>query len=121
MKRIRIWPGMVFGLIGLNVSVVSLTIYFAESDASFAVEPDYDQKALAWDESARQRAGSDALGWSATIEVPAPGAGPTRTLLLHLADRTGAPIEGATVEIETFTSLRASERHRLSLVPAGPG
>lgn len=121
MKPIRLWPGMVFGLIGLNVSVVALTLYLAHSDASFAVEPDYYQKALAWDESARLAARSADLGWNAALEVSASGAAREPWISLRLTDRQGAPVADAKVEVTAFASARASERRRIDLREISPG
>lgn len=56
MSRFRLWPGMIFALLGLNACVVGVTLYLAHSDRSFAVEPEYDRKALAWQETAEQQA-----------------------------------------------------------------
>jgi nitrogen fixation protein FixH len=119
--RIRVWPGMVFGLIGLNFGVVAVTFYLAHSDPSFAVEPDYDRKALAWDETSRLAARSAALGWTATLEVPPPDAAGDRPFTVRLTDRAAAPVDGATVQIEAFASARASERRRINLRRVEPG
>lgn len=121
MKRPPLWPGMVFGLIGLNVAVVSLTLYLAHSDASFAVEPDYYQKAVAWDASVRARAASDGLGWSAALEVSSSGAGQPPVLTLRLIDRAGRPISDAQAGVEAFASARAADRRLVAMRPAEPG
>jgi nitrogen fixation protein FixH len=112
---------MVFGLLGLNVGVVSVTLYLAHSDPSFAVEPDYDRRAMAWDESQRLAAASDALGWTAALDVRPPDAAGARTLTLRLTDQAAAPVAGATVGLEAFASLRAGERRQITLSETGPG
>lgn len=120
MKRVRLWPGMIFGLIGLNIGVVAVTIYAATSDRSFAVEPGYDVRALAWDEVAAQRRENARLGWSATVE-PAADA---RTVLVRLTDAAGAPVRGAAVEMTAFASVRAADRTHAWADPSeddGPG
>lgn len=121
MKPIRLWPGMVFGLIGLNVSVVALTLYLAHSDASFAVEPDYYQKALAWDESTRLAARSADLGWKAALDVSASGTAREPWISLRLTDRQGAAVADARVEVTAFASARASERRKVPLREVAPG
>ncbi len=121
MKPLRLWPGMVFGLIGLNVSVVAVTLYLAHSDASFAVEPDYYQKALAWDESTRIAAQSADLGWKAVLEVSPSGPAREPWVSLRLTDRQGVPVADARVEVTAFASARASERRKITLREVAPG
>lgn len=119
MRRLRLFPGIVFGLLGLNVSIVAATVYLAHSDRSFAVEPGYDEKAMRWDETARARERSEALGWESSV-LTAQGGGETRLVVL-LTAQDGAPVEGASVVAVVFASARASQRFRLELTAAGPG
>jgi nitrogen fixation protein FixH len=111
---------MVFGLLGLNVAVVGVTLYLAHSDASFAVEPDYYQKAVEWDESARARAASDRLGWTGSLEV-SPGSAAPPFVTVRLIDRAGAPVADAHVQAAAFASARAAERRLLTLPQTQPG
>lgn len=120
MKRPSVFPAIVFGLLGLNITIVTLTLYLAHSDPSFAVEPDYYQKAVAWDTSARLRAASDRLGWAAALEV-APHESGIPLLTVRLLDRAGSPVVDANVEVAAFASARAGERRLISLLPAEPG
>ena len=83
-------------------------IYFALGDRSFAVEPDYYRKGLAWDDAARQRANNERLGWSVVVRTTAPG-----VLEVKLSDRAGAPVENAQVVCEAFANARASDRREL--------
>ena len=41
MSRIRLWPGIIFALLGVHACVVATTFYLANADPSVAVEPDY--------------------------------------------------------------------------------
>lgn len=113
----RLWPGMIFVLIGVNFAVVAATIYAARSDDSFAVEPGYDRKAAAWNEAAAQLRANQRLGWRVAVSVP-PDA---RSLILSLTDRDGAPITGASVAATIFHSAQASRRADLSLSETRPG
>lgn len=119
MMRPRLFPGIVFALLGLNVSIVAATVYLAHSDRSFAVEPGYDEKAMRWDETVEARRRSDSLGWDATVHLGDGGGAPRLTVLLTARD--GAPVEGASVVAVAFASVRASQRYRLELGAAGPG
>lgn len=120
MKRVRLWPGMIFVLIGINVGVVAVTIYAATSDRSFAVEPGYDAKALAWDQVAAQRRENARLGWKVTVEPAADG----KSALIRIVDGAGRAVEGAAVEVTAFASVRAGERQQKWADPSegdGPG
>ena len=116
-KGVRLFPGIIFGLIGLNLAVVGVTIYVATSAPSFAVEPGYDRKALNWDEVAARRRRSEALGWSAAV-APNPAHGAVE---VRLMDDAGRPVEGAEVTATAFRSARASRRFELSFEESAPG
>lgn len=119
MKRSLLWPGIVFGLIGLNMCVVFVTIVLANSDPSAYVEPEYDRKALRWDHQARQQATNRRLGWHASIELLPAGSG--RALTVTLIDGLGAPVAGGQVRVEAFRSARPRDRARLELLERAPG
>jgi nitrogen fixation protein FixH len=116
-KRSRLWPGMIFGLIGLNFFVVGVTVYAASARrASFAVEPDYDRKALHWEESTRQAARNAELGWNISVERIGDG-----KLAVGLLDKAGKVIKGAGIEVEAFHHARAGKRLSVSLSQAADG
>ncbi|HRJ49541.1 MAG TPA: FixH family protein, partial [Phycisphaerales bacterium] len=114
-----IWPGAIFALLGVNVVVVAVTVYFAVTDPSASIEPNYYEKAVRWDESAARRASSGRLGWGVHLEL-----GPTaqgRELLATLRDADGMGIDGARVEVEMFHHARAGDRWTPRLEPRGEG
>ncbi len=117
MKRVKLWPGMVFGLIGLNFCIVAATVYSARAHhASFSVESDYDRKALHWEDSARQLQRNAALGWSLRIDAAESG-----QLGVSLLDRDGNKIDGAAIAVEAFHHARAGNRITASLSPTASG
>ncbi len=109
------WPAAILGLIGLNMCLVAVTIYYATSDPSAAVEPDYYRKALAWDQIARERAASQRLGWSCSIEFITPD-----QIQLALRDRGGGGVSGARVVATAFAEVRAANRITLDLDEVEP-
>lgn len=115
------WPlGLVALLVasaGANIALVVITA----RDTSFAVEPDYYAKALAWDETMAQQARNEALGWSLGLRVDPAGARGEATVTVRLDDRAGAPIEGAQVAVEAFHNARASRVLSAVLTPEGRG
>jgi nitrogen fixation protein FixH len=115
------WPlGLVALLVasaGANIALVVIT----SRDASFAVEPNYYAKALAWDETMAQQARNEALGWSLGLRVDPAGARGRQSVTVRLADRAGAPIEGAQIAVEAFHNARASRILAAALSPEGQG
>jgi len=97
--------------VGANIYLVIR----ANSDPSFAVEPDYYAKAVDWDDIQAQKAESEALGWSISVNAePA-------QLRIRLTDRLGQPISAAMVEVEAFHNARAADRTRGVMIPRGDG
>lgn len=109
------WPKVVFGLIGLNMVIVGVTVYAATSDATFGVEPEYDRRAMAWDDVKRDRSRSEALGWR--VEATAEGG----SLVIRVKDAGGSPVADAVVRAEVFHALRPSDRRSTDLVERSPG
>jgi nitrogen fixation protein FixH len=104
------WPVL---LIVLLVSGVLTNIYFmcrAVSDPSFAVEPDYYQKAVAWDAHQAQARENPTQGWRLALAVAAadPATGRAR-VVAQLVDREGHPVPGLTVGLEAFHNARAAQ------------
>lgn len=118
-RKSWLWPNLVYALIGMNLIVVAVTVYAANKDPSFAVEPDYDVKALEWNKTAAQIAANQKLGWTLDVERwPGPG---QPGMSIRLKDSIGRPLEGAEVELTAFASVRASQRLGATLAAAGPG
>ena len=102
----RFWPAMIFGMIGLNFCIVGITVYAARfHGSSHAIEPDYDTKALHWDDTARQIRENVQLGWRIEI-AEARG----NRLTVTLRDRDGKAIEGAAVNVESFHHAHAKSK-----------
>jgi nitrogen fixation protein FixH len=110
------WPVIVVALLVVGVGANVGLMVVATRDASFAVEPDYYDKALHWDERMAQEARNAALGWSVgAVLAPAARPGEAR-LTVRLHDRAGQAIDGARVAVQTFHSARA--RHVLTAMLA---
>jgi len=113
------WPAglaaLLVGSAGANIALVVITA----RDASFAVEPDYYAKALAWDETMAQQARNEMLGWRLGFDVERAAERGQVTVAARLADRAGAPLEGARVSIEALHNARASHVLKATLEPQG--
>ncbi|MFG0259689.1 MAG: FixH family protein [Phycisphaerales bacterium JB041] len=116
------WPGFVLALLGMSVTMVTITVVAAVGDPSFAVESDYHDKAIRWDDQVAQEARNAELGWRV---APSLGSMPDSggpALFVRLTDRDGSPISGAVVEGSSFHYAAADRVQTLSFVEAGePG
>ena len=115
MRSIKIkpgvlWPAVIAGALTLHVVGSLAMVYFATSNESFAVEPDYYQKALAWDDKRAQDRHNVELGWKLefTVEPAAPGRDPK--IRADLLDPEGSPLNQARVLLVAFSNARADER-----------
>lgn len=111
------WIVMILALILMNMGIVATTVYFAGSDRSAGVEPDYYARALNYDRVVDQRATNARLGWNARMNLVSDASGKAR-LAVTLLDREGAPVTDASVRAEAFASLRSGQRTNTSLAPA---
>jgi nitrogen fixation protein FixH len=111
-----VWPGVVIALLCMSVTMVTVTIIAALDDPSFAVEPDYYEQGLRWDDHKAQLEHNRALGWQASVEVGEPDALQRRPLIVTLVDTDGAAIEGAVVEASCFHHAAAHRVEALTLV-----
>jgi nitrogen fixation protein FixH len=117
----RIWawvPAMILvGLLGTQLTV----LHFVLDDPSFALEPDYYQKAMAWDARRDAERESLALGWHSEFSAtPARGAS-GMLLRAQLRGPDGSPISGATLRIVAFANARASHVQQSELRESSPG
>ncbi|GIK20240.1 MAG: hypothetical protein DYG93_04850 [Leptolyngbya sp. PLA2] len=116
------WPGMVVALISISLCFAGVTAFVALTDPSFAVEPDYYDKALRWDERRAQASRNEELGWRIEVEVSAsPDPLGNREVRLTALDADGRPIEGAAASVEMFHHARSSQRIVATLTESAPG
>jgi len=116
------WPAFVVVLLLMNAGLAAVMIYYATTDKTFAVEPDYYRKAMNWDTFAAMRDASAKLGWSVQLRVRAAEDERARPrLVLHVADREGEPVSDVQFRGVAFHRARASERLELAFANAGDG
>ena len=119
IKPAVFWPAVIAGALALHVTAMMIMVALATSNDSYAVEPDYYQKALAWNDTQAQDRRHAELGWifEFTVEPAAEGADPV--LRATLTDASGSPIEGAQIEVEAFSHVRRDEVLESTLEAAG--
>ena len=109
------------GALALHVLVMAAMVYVATTNDSYAVEPDYYAKALAWDEKRAQDRRNAELGWSLDFTVEPAPAGADPILRVRLVDGGGSAITGAQVAVEAFANVRRDEVHTATLAPSEGG
>lgn len=119
LRRSWMWPGMVFGLLLLNVALVAQLLHGALSGGSLGLEPDYYQRAQSWDRVQAQQAVNERLGW--VISAAVDPAAAERTLTIHATDRDGLVITGARVQVEMFAHADAGRRMTTLATEREPG
>ena len=122
MKTGSWWPPIIVGALAFHVISSLVVVYVATSDPSYAVEDDYYQKAVAWDEKrAQDRVNAD-LGWSLEFSVEPPtGPGEQPALEVTLRDANNEHLIDAVVTVETFHNARGDDIIRDVLTDAGDG
>jgi len=122
MKPGSWWPLIIAGALAFHVISSLLVVYLATSDPSYAVEDDYYQKAVAWDEKRAQDRLNQDLGWSLEFSVTPPekpGDQPTLELMLLGAD--DEKLSGAAVSVEAYHNARGDDIVRDVLIESGNG
>jgi len=117
----RLWPWAMALVLALTIGGNLLVLRLARGDSSFAVEPDYYAKAMAWDSTMAREARSAALGWTLDAELGPKANTKELHLAMHLHAADGAPVEGATVSVEATHNAHASRILSDTLRATTPG
>ena len=121
MKRGGWWPIAITGVLAATVGANIWMMVVASDDPSFAIEPDYYRKALAWDTAMAQAERNVTLGWRLTPAM-GPIARDGRALVTaRLTDSTGAVIPDAVVHVSALPIARSASVQQIVLVPDGNG
>ncbi|MFK7790373.1 MAG: FixH family protein [Phycisphaeraceae bacterium] len=121
-KRRFIMPAVVLGLLGGHMIFIFTAIAIGTGDPSFAVVPDYYQKAVDYDEKKALLAESAELGWTVEL-MPSDTADAIgqRELIVQLRDASGKPVRNRVVKIDGFHQARASQPISMTCVEVLPG
>jgi len=115
------WPIGVGVILGATVVLNLVVMRVANSDPSFAIEPDYYRRAVQFDSTMASERRNVALHWSATAMMTEGHDGTDRLLTVTLLDRAGQPVRGATVHVGALFNARANDVRSATLVEAAPG
>ena len=120
MKRGMGWPIGITLILATTVGANIWVMRIASADPSFAIEPHYYAKAVAWDSVMAQERANRALGWRVAPVLRA-SPGDDGELFVMVTDTSGAPIKGATVSVSAFAVARSSVVVDAALEPDGDG
>ena len=121
MKRGTWWPIGVTGVLATTVAANLWVMTIANDDPSFAIEPDYYQKAITWDTTLAQARRNERLGWRLTPTLGSIGANGKTQLSATLTDSLGVAIPDAVVHVTAMPVARANQIHEATLASVGQG
>jgi nitrogen fixation protein FixH len=121
MRKGTGWPVAITLLLVSVVAANILVMRVAAGDPSFAVEPDYYRKALAWDSIAAQARASELLGWNITPRLDPFTDEDGALLHARVSDSSGGAIRGAEVVVDALFNARAAEIHTSKLLENADG
>jgi len=120
--RNAFWPIFLVSLISIHILSVVVMGIVAMHDSSFAIEPDWYQQGLHYEQTVEQQRENTRLGWSVQLDVGQPLTGTNRrNVSCRVLDREGKPVENATIDLVSFAHLRASNRTSSILLPHSRG
>ena len=120
MKRGGLWPAGVALILAATVGGNIWLYRVAKDDDSFAIEPNYYAKAVAWDSTMAQAQRNGAIGWHLQSTL---GAFSRNGALLRvsLTDSLGRAVSDATITVDAMYNARAAQVVRATLSPDGGG
>jgi len=113
--RPRRWALIIIGALVAQAGGILTMVTIASRDPNFSVESDYYEKAVRWDDTARERARQRELAWR--IDAAISGT----AVDVALTSASGEPLEGASIEAEYFHPAHARDRRTVALSPSAPG
>lgn len=115
------WPIGVAVILGATVVANIAVMRIANDDPSFAVEPDYYARAVAFDSTMAQERRNLDLGWGVESSLDSLVAGQPTRLTIRLKDRDAGPLVGATVSVTARFNARANDTLTAVLPETAPG
>jgi nitrogen fixation protein FixH len=120
MKAAQLWPIAVVCALAAGVAASVVLILAANDPAGTASEPDYYEHAVAWDSVLAARRASEALGWSAAVEVAARGPEAAR-VAVRITDREARAVDGARVHVTAIHNADGAHWVEGDLTALGEG
>jgi hypothetical protein len=117
-----IWAWVPALLLGAMLLGLGSLTYLAVDDPNFALESNYYDKAVHWDQSQQQARNSQALGLKLALSAPLVLSKTGNvTVQLSVTDRQALSVSGANVALDAFPNAYADRVQRVSLREVRPG
>jgi nitrogen fixation protein FixH len=113
------WMFVPVALLGLTVTVATVTVTSAVVGHPLGAEPRYDSKAADFGAELEQRAANERLRWVVTPEIESHGS--QRVLAVRIEDKHAARIDADHVRVECIPVVNAEARLAVDLRRSGPG
>jgi hypothetical protein len=107
MKGGAFWAAVPVVLLGSLTTGLGIAAWIASDDPSFAVERNYYDKAVHFDQAREQAQKNASLGWRVELDTKAVGS--NIQLLVLVKDKDGLPIRDAAITVEAFANARAKD------------
>lgn len=120
-RRTWLWPTLIIGMLAFHTVGLILVAIVASSDPSFSVEPNYYEKALAWDASREEKRDPQTDGYSITSRLSALEGDYGHGELVLSIERDNLPMTGLDIGATIFHIGRADDRQELVLQERAPG
>ncbi len=114
------WMFVPIIFLGGSVAVGVTTVCLAVVGRPIGAEPEYYNKAAAWDEHRAQSAANDLIGWKVSSQI-APGEDGLPWLTVGITDKYAYAIDPESVEVEAIPIANADLRESLPMVRAAAG
>lgn len=122
MKRGAAWPIAVGVILGTCVAANIWIIHIANSDPSFAIEENYYQRAVHWDDEMAQQRRNQELGWRLLPSLSGIGRDSGGAeLRVALRDAAVSPITGAAITVRAVHLARANQPLEATLLADAGG
>ena len=112
-SRGTFWALVPVVLLVSSTTGIGVLSSIAAHDPGFALEQNYYQRAVHWDDAQAEAARNAQLGYHLALDVGEGSSG--AELLVRLTDRAGVPLRGASVRVEAFANARSGDRRELAL------
>lgn len=118
-RRGLLWPlAMAALLLAVVITNIAVAIVAAD-DPSFAIEPDYYRRAVAWDSAMNQARRNVALAWRVNPALGAYHADSGATLRVSVTDSAGIPIRDASISVTALHVARAADAYTTMMAADG--
>ncbi len=106
----RFWLGGICSIFAAQFAIWGIAVVLTHRDPAYAVVPEYDWRAMHWNEYVAAQRASEALHWTCHVEAGDLDALWERPLRIVFRDAEGVLIGGADVRVRMFHQAQAGQQ-----------